>query len=218
MAGWKALPIEEVPKCVICVAPHTSNWDFILGKLYYTSMGKTASFLIKKDWFIFPFNLFFNWIGGVPVDRSRKTSVTEQMVEQFAKRKVFQLAITPEGTRKRVEEWKKGFYYMALEANVPILMAYFDYAKKKSVPKDSSIRQEMWKRTFTRSGLITEELRESIRKTSYRYKNNQLKRNISPEIFRFLLLNQLLYGRQITYQYDPGSYYLGGQSGEPGIL
>lgn len=55
MAGWKALPIEEVPKCVICVAPHTSNWDFILGKLYYTSMGKTASFLIKKRLVYFPF-------------------------------------------------------------------------------------------------------------------------------------------------------------------
>ncbi|MCD7916799.1 MAG: 1-acyl-sn-glycerol-3-phosphate acyltransferase [Tannerellaceae bacterium] len=131
VAGWKALPIEDVRKCVICVAPHTSNWDFILGKVYYTSIGKTASFLIKKDWFIFPFNLFFNWIGGVPVDRRKKTSVTDQMVEEFARRDCFQLAITPEGTRKRAREWKKGFYYIAQKAHVPVMMIYFDYAKKE---------------------------------------------------------------------------------------
>lgn len=132
MMGWKLGPIGEyVPKCVICVAPHTSNWDFILGKLFYLSIGREASFLIKKEWFFFPFNLFFNWIGGVPVDRSKKTSVTDQMVEEFNKREQFHLAVTPEGTRKRTEEWKKGFYYIALNAKVPILLAYFDYGKKE---------------------------------------------------------------------------------------
>lgn len=132
MMGWKAGPIgENVPKCVVCVAPHTSNWDFILGKLFYLSIGREASFLIKKEWFFFPLNLFFNWISGVPVDRSKKTSVTDQMVEEFNKREQFHLAVTPEGTRKRSEEWKKGFYYIALDAKVPILLAYFDYAKKE---------------------------------------------------------------------------------------
>lgn len=133
LAGWKLGPAEgvELPKCVICVAPHTSNWDFVVGKLFYTSMGCTASFLIKKEWFIFPLNLFFNWVGGVPVDRSKHTSVTDQMVERFNANERFQLAVTPEGTRKRAEEWKKGFYYMALKANVPIMVAYFDFAKKE---------------------------------------------------------------------------------------
>ena len=132
IAGWKLGSTEgvESPKCVICVAPHTSNWDFIVGKLFYTSMGCTASFLIKKDWFFFPLNLFFNWIGGVPVDRRKHTSVTEQMVERFNQLDRFQLAITPEGTRKPSPEWKKGFYYIALTAKVPIMVAYFDYAKK----------------------------------------------------------------------------------------
>ncbi|MDF9830145.1 lysophospholipid acyltransferase family protein [Parabacteroides sp. PF5-6] len=131
--GWKLGPLEgvELPKCVICVAPHTSNWDFPLGKIVYTAIGCTASFLIKKEWFFFPFNLIFNALGGIPIDRSKRTSVTEQMVEQFNNRQVFQLAITPEATRKRAEEWKKGFYYIALAANVPILMAYFDYGKKE---------------------------------------------------------------------------------------
>ena len=131
LAGWKLGPVvEDVPKCVICVAPHTSNWDFIVGKLFYTSIGRNASFLIKKEWFFFPFNLLFDWLGGVPVDRSKRTSVTDQMVGQFNRRKEFQLAVTPEGTRKRVNDWKKGFYYIAQKANVPILMAYFDYKKK----------------------------------------------------------------------------------------
>ena len=133
MAGWKLGPVsEDVPKCVICVAPHTSNWDFIVGKLFYTALGRNESFLIKKEWFFFPFNILFSWLGGVPVDRHQRTSVTDQMVEVFNKRKIFQLAVTPEGTRKKVEEWKKGFYYIAEKAQVPIMIAYFDYAKKEA--------------------------------------------------------------------------------------
>ncbi len=133
MAGWKLGPIEGVnlPKCVICVAPHTSNWDFPIGKLFYTSIGCTASFLMKKEWFFFPFNILFKALGGVPIDRNKRTSVTEQMVEEFNSRPVFQVAITPEGTRKRATEWKKGFYYIALAAKVPVLLAYLDYAKKE---------------------------------------------------------------------------------------
>ena len=70
LAGWKLGPVgEDVPKCVVCVAPHTSNWDFIVGKLFYSALDRDAGFLIKKDWFFFPFNLFFSWLGGVPVDR-----------------------------------------------------------------------------------------------------------------------------------------------------
>ena len=133
LAGWKIGQVcEDVPKCVICVAPHTSNWDFVVGKLCYTALGRNAGFLIKKEWFFFPFNLFFSWLGGVPVDRNKHTSVTDQMVEEFNKRRAFQLAITPEGTRKRTDTWKRGFYYIAQKAQVPIMIAYFDYAKKEA--------------------------------------------------------------------------------------
>lgn len=133
MFGWKCTSTEGVdtPKCVICVAPHTSNWDFIVGKLFYTSIGLTAGFLIKKEWFFFPFNLIFKSMGGVPVDRGKRTSVTEQVAQMFAENERFQIAITPEGTRKRVNDWKKGFYFIAQKAQVPILIAYFDYAKKE---------------------------------------------------------------------------------------
>ncbi len=133
MAGWKVGSVcEDVPKCVICVAPHTSNWDFVVGKLLYTSLGRNASFLIKKEWFVFPFNLFFSWIGGVPVDRKKHTSVTDQIIAMFGTRERFQIAVTPEGTRRRAETWKRGFYYIALGAKVPIMIAYFDYAKKEA--------------------------------------------------------------------------------------
>lgn len=133
LIGWKVVGQTNIPnKCVICVAPHTSNWDLPLGLIIYTSIGKRASFLIKKDWFFFPMNIIFKALGGVPVDRSKKTSVTEQMVSLYNSRKQFQLAITPEGTRKHNPEWKKGFYYIALEASVPIQIVALDYKKKEA--------------------------------------------------------------------------------------
>ncbi len=131
MFGWSVLlKVPKVNKSVICVAPHTSNWDFIVGKLGYTSLGLTAHFMIKKEWFIFPFNLFFNKIGGIPVERSRKTNLIDQLVEIYNTRDVFNVAITPEATRSRNENWKMGFYYIAKRANVPIQLAYMDFEKK----------------------------------------------------------------------------------------
>ncbi|MDR0794758.1 MAG: lysophospholipid acyltransferase family protein [Tannerella sp.] len=130
--GWSIGPVSEnVPKCVICIAPHTSNLDFILGQLYYTAIGRKAHFLMKKEWFVFPLNLIFKKMGGFPVDRKKNNSVTDQMVKLFEKYKYLHLAITPEGTRKKVDEWKKGFYYIALKAQVPIQLAYIDYRKKE---------------------------------------------------------------------------------------
>lgn len=131
LMGWKiGKVLPEIPKCVIAVAPHTSNSDFIIGKLAYTAIGRTANFLIKKSWFVFPFNHLFNSIGGIPVDRDRRTSITEKMAVEFEKRDKFQLALTPEGTRKRVNKWKKGFYFIALNAKVPIVLVALDYGTK----------------------------------------------------------------------------------------
>lgn len=131
--GWKITGNTDIPdKCVLCVAPHTSNWDLFVGKLVYWSLDKQASFLMKKAWFVFPLNLIFNALGGIPVDRSRKMSLTDQMRALFASRSKFQLAITPEGTRSRNPEWKKGFYYIALSARVPIVIVILDYEKKEA--------------------------------------------------------------------------------------
>ena len=130
--GWKIGPTgEDLPKCVICVAPHTSNLDFILGKLYYMAIGRKSHFLMKKEWFFFPFNLLLKKMGGFPIDRSKKKSVTDRMAQEFDRYEYLHLAVTPEGTRKKVSEWKKGFYFIALKARVPIQLAYIDYRKKE---------------------------------------------------------------------------------------
>jgi 1-acyl-sn-glycerol-3-phosphate acyltransferase len=109
--GWKyVVSVPFFDKCVICAAPHTTNYyDLFVGKLFYGVIGKRASFLIKKEWFFFPFDVVMKLIGGIPVDRRHKTSLTQQMVEVFNKRRHFNLAITPEGTRQANADWKKGF-------------------------------------------------------------------------------------------------------------
>ncbi len=131
--GWKVVnTFPEVPKCVLAVAPHTSNWDFVVGKLAYTSLGRQANFLIKAEWFFFPFNIFFSRIGGIPVKRGKSGSLTEILANEFRTREWMHLGITPEGTRKPVKEWKKGFYFIAVKARVPILLIGLDYGKKEA--------------------------------------------------------------------------------------
>lgn len=131
--GWRVVNNQpEVPKCVLAVAPHTSNWDFVVGKLGYSSLGRQANFLIKAEWFFFPFNIFFKSLGGIPVRRERNESLTDVLAHEFEKREWMHLGITPEGTRKPVKNWKKGFYFIALKANVPILLIGLDYAKKEA--------------------------------------------------------------------------------------
>lgn len=140
LIGWKVNIKVEIPtSCVICVAPHTSNWDLPLGLLVYSSLGLKASFLMKKDWFFFPLNFIFKALGAIPVDRSKKNSLTSQVAEVFAEKKTFHLAVTPEGTRKANKDWKKGFYYIALEAHVPIMIASFDYKLKTITVEDNFI-------------------------------------------------------------------------------
>ncbi|MDR0232213.1 MAG: 1-acyl-sn-glycerol-3-phosphate acyltransferase [Dysgonamonadaceae bacterium] len=133
LLGWKSdLQVEIPDKCVVCVAPHTSNWDFIIGKIFYSSLKGKIHFLMKKEWFFFPLGYIFKAMGGVPVDRkNKKTSLTEQMIERFNRSKEYRLAISPEGTRKKNTQWKTGFYYIALGAKVPISLAHIDYEKKE---------------------------------------------------------------------------------------
>ncbi|NDV58109.1 1-acyl-sn-glycerol-3-phosphate acyltransferase [Bacteroides sp. 519] len=137
--GWKAVfTVPKYDKSVICAAPHTSNLDLFIGKLYYGTIGKKASFMMKKEWFFFPMGLIFKAIGGIPVNRNRKTSLVDQMAKVFSEKKTFDLAITPEGTRKANSEWKKGFYYIALKAQVPIVLIGIDY-KTKTITAGKSL-------------------------------------------------------------------------------
>jgi 1-acyl-sn-glycerol-3-phosphate acyltransferase len=131
LAGWKfeggMPPIE---KYIIIVAPHTSNWDFMIGLCARSILRFDAKYLGKKELFRFPFGALFRWLGGVPVDRSRNVNMVDAVTDLFNSRKKFIVAIAPEGTRKYVPQWKTGFYFIALKAKVPILMTAFDYRKK----------------------------------------------------------------------------------------
>lgn len=131
LLGWKTnVTVPDYDKCVICAAPHTSNWDLFIGKLFYGAIGRKTSFMMKKEWFFFPLGLIFKAVGGIPVNRGRKSSLVDQMSEKIASCKRFHLAITPEGTRKANPNWKKGFYYIALKAQVPIVLIGIDYPSK----------------------------------------------------------------------------------------
>ena len=129
--GWTADVTEDHPdKFIICLAPHTSNWDFILGLLYSRSIGMKINFLMKKEWFFWPLGPIFKSLGGIPMYRQKKTSMTDAMAETAKKAEQFRLCITPEGTRSKTAEWKKGFYFIALKAGLPILLYGVDYEKK----------------------------------------------------------------------------------------
>lgn len=131
LLGWKTnVTVPNYAKCVICAAPHTTNWDLFIGKLFYGAIGRKTSFMMKKEWFFFPLGILFKAVGGIPVNRGKKASLVDQMAQRFSSSSYFNLAITPEGTRKANPNWKKGFYYIALKAQVPILLIGIDYEKK----------------------------------------------------------------------------------------
>lgn len=129
--GWTKIVTEEHPdKYIICLAPHTSNWDFFYGQLYNNAEGLSCNFLMKKEWFFWPLGPIFKKAGGIPVYRRKHSSMTDVLAEIAKKTHDFRLTITPEGTRKRNADWKMGFYYIALKAQIPILLYGLDYKKK----------------------------------------------------------------------------------------
>jgi len=129
--GWRIdKEPPKVAKCVVCMGPHTSNWDFIIGRITFSYYGVKTKFLIKKELFFPPFGWCLRKMGGLPVDRQKKNNITKVAVQEFKKRDNLFLVFTPEGTRKYNPNWKKGFYYIAMEAQVPIYIAYIDYKNK----------------------------------------------------------------------------------------
>lgn len=129
--GWQLFGQKpDLGKFIIIVAPHTSNWDFFIGGLYLNARGIKSKVLIKKEVFFFPLGLIFKMIGGIPVDRYKRNNISEQMVDLFNRSKKMTLIITPEGTRKKVSNWKKGFHRIAKQANIPVILAFIDYGRK----------------------------------------------------------------------------------------
>lgn len=128
LMGWSfegTLPDE--PKFVMIIAPHTSNWDFIVGLWAYFALGFRASWLGKHTIFKWPAGIFMRWLGGVPVERSVSRDRVREAVHAFDSSDQLILILAPEGTRKYVAEWKTGFYHVANNAKVPIVPVAFDF-------------------------------------------------------------------------------------------
>ena len=117
-------------KYILALAPHTSNWDFVIGRLYSNAVGLNCGFLMKKEWFFWPLGVLMRRMGGVPVYRNRQMGSTDILAKEARESDEFRLCITPEGTRKPNREWKRGFYYIALKANLPILLYGLDYERR----------------------------------------------------------------------------------------
>ncbi len=129
--GWKIDEhVPSVKKCVVVMGPHTSNWDFIIGRIAFFMYGIKGKYLIKKELFFFPLGLFLKWIGGIPVDRKGKNKLTDVAAKMFEEEDELFMVFTPEGTRSYNPNWKKGFYYIAQKAKVPIYLGYIDYERK----------------------------------------------------------------------------------------
>lgn len=131
--GWKVVlqgDVDNLDRCILVVAPHTHNREYLLGNLAYWSLGKKLKVIIKDA---HTKNPFYGWIvksiGGIGIDRSQKNDLVNFVANEF-KKDDFSLVITPEGTRSRVEKWRKGFYHMALAAKVPIVIAAGDFKRK----------------------------------------------------------------------------------------
>ncbi len=132
--GWRVEgTLPDVAKAVIIVAPHTTNWDFVVGIAAKFALGLRASWLGKHTLFRAPFGALMRWLGGIPVDRSRPNDVVAQSVQQFAEMDRMVLGISPEGTRKAVTRWKTGFYHIARGAGVPIIPVAFDWSRHRLV-------------------------------------------------------------------------------------
>lgn len=131
IAGWKIVGPLPAPKAVVVMAPHTANLDFLIGWLGFTSLGIKSNFLIKKEIFKWYSSAIFKGMGGIPVDRKHSSNVVLQITEEFHKRDRFIVTITPEGTRKLNHHWKRGFYYIAQSAHVPVCLGFLDYSRKE---------------------------------------------------------------------------------------
>lgn len=130
--GWKVkgeLPAQK--KFILALAPHTSNWDFVVGVAVMLALDIKINFLGKHSIFIWPFKGFLIRIGGIPIDRSKSHGVVEQLVQRCQHSEYFVLGIAPEGTRSKTKEWKSGFLQIAHQANIPVVPVSLHFDKKE---------------------------------------------------------------------------------------
>lgn len=133
LVGWTSIGSKvSVPKYVLIGAPHTSNWDFPLMLLVVLELRLQLYWMGKHTLFPFPFSGLMKWLGGIPINRDKSHNVVSETVDQFKSNEFFVVLVPPEGTRKKVHKWKTGFYHIANNAGVPILMGYVDAENKEA--------------------------------------------------------------------------------------
>lgn len=132
LMGWKQEGSfdKTLKKCVFIVVPHTSWYDFIIGVFTRGVLGIEINWVGKKELFVWPFEYYFSWMGGAPLNREKNENKVDTIAKIFKTKNTFRLAIAPEGTRKKVAQWRSGFYYIALQAQVPIVPVAFDWGTK----------------------------------------------------------------------------------------
>jgi len=135
--GWKVVgntdfSKDEIKKAVIIAAPHTSWHDFYMGVLLRSVLNIKTNFVGKKELFVFPLGWLFRLLGGAPIDRHTKENKVSAIAKLFSEKDEFRMTMSPEGTRKKVEKWRTGFYYIAKEAKVPIIMFTLDFENKQN--------------------------------------------------------------------------------------
>ncbi|MCK6510838.1 lysophospholipid acyltransferase family protein [Myxococcota bacterium] len=130
LVGWKAEGTLPGKKVILITAPHTTNWDFFYMILMAMYFDIQISWMGKHTLFRFPYGWFMRWMGGIPIDRRANHNIVTATAEQFKKTDALILGIPAEGTRKYVDYWKSGFYFIAKEAHVPIVLGFLDYEKK----------------------------------------------------------------------------------------
>ena len=130
LLGWKINDeFPDVKKSIIIFAPHTSYWDGLYGKLYFMNVKINYKFLSKKEFFKFPVKYFFKAFGSIPVYENKE--YVNQIAELFNNNKELHIILSPEGQLAKTSHWRKGFYYVATKANVPIVVGYIDYKRKE---------------------------------------------------------------------------------------
>lgn len=132
ICGNKNFSKDTIKKAVIIAVPHTSWHDFYIGVLLRAVIGLKTNFVGKKELFIFPIGWFFKVLGGAPINRQDNENKVEAIAKLFEEKEEFRMTLAPEGTRKKVLEWRTGFYYIAKEAKVPIIMFTLDFENKQN--------------------------------------------------------------------------------------
>ncbi len=128
--GWKTTcEFPNVEKSIVIFAPHTSYWDGFYGKLFFMQFGNNYKFLSKKEFFKFPLNILFKLYGSIPVSTNKE--YIDEITLLYNENTNLHIILSPEGQLAKTDHWKKGFYYMAKRANVPIVVGYIDYKKKE---------------------------------------------------------------------------------------